>query len=58
MTEPNPSDTERTTVAEPVDVPIEHHEEAPKGTLLIVGLFLLMMIFMFGWAYLLLIVRG
>lgn len=61
MSETNlPDDTERTTtVADPVDIdPTTEHEEAPRGTMLIVGLFLLMMIVMFGWAYVLLIVRG
>ncbi len=55
-----PDDSERTTaVAESVDTEPEiEHEEAPRGTMVIVGLFLLMMIFMFGWAYVILIVRG
>lgn len=60
MSETNlPDDSERTTtVAEPVHTdPTTEHEE-PRGTMVIVGLFLLLMIFMFGWAYMLLIVRG
>lgn len=60
MTETNlPDDTERTSVPDPVDADpsTEHHEE-PRGTLVIVGLFLAMSVFMFGWAYWLLIVRG
>ncbi len=61
MSETNvPDDIERTTnVAESVDAEsIVEHEEAPRGTMLIVLLFLAMMIFMFGWAYVILIVRG
>ena len=60
MSETNlPDDTERTSVAEPVqsDPSAEHHDE-PRGTLAVVGLFLAMSIFMFGWAYWILIVRG
>ena len=55
-----PDDSERTTaVAEPVHTePTTEHHEPPRGTMVIVGLFLLLMIFMFGWAYLILIVRG
>lgn len=61
MSETNlPDDIERTTsVAEPVDTqPAVEHDEAPRGTMVIVLLFMAMMIFMFGWAYVLLIVRG
>ncbi|MEO1065484.1 MAG: hypothetical protein AAFZ07_29055 [Actinomycetota bacterium] len=46
-------------MAEPVHSdPTTEHEEEPRGTLVVVGLFLAMSIFMFSWAYWLLIVRG
>ncbi len=55
-----PDDSERTTaVAEPVNTePTTEHHEPPRGTMLIVLLFLAIMIFMFGCAYVILIVRG
>lgn len=60
MSETNlPDETERTSVADPVHSdPTTEHDEEPRGTLVIVGLFLAMAIFMFSWAYWLLIVRG
>ena len=55
-----PDDSERTAiVADPIDTEVEHEQEhAPRGTMVIVFLFLAMAVFMFGWAYVLLIVRG
>jgi hypothetical protein len=40
------------------DTTTEEHDHEPRGTLAITLMFLAMCVFMFGWAYWLLIYRG
>ncbi|MEM9036240.1 MAG: hypothetical protein AAGA99_07625 [Actinomycetota bacterium] len=39
-------------------MPSSEHEHAPRGTLAVTMLFLALCIFMFGWAYIILIAQG